>query len=312
MTTLSAISPEGVPLNAAFSLRATPEGFELTMESRSGKAEGGQQPRNRDYERLMGLVFRRAAALDADLTGAWVASAKTRPLSAAERLLMADAYPYPVHLPAVIDFETLRIRLSAAQGAIGREPDAKGPGNRNKRVTFAFRTPASVQLKQVEAAMVLGELPDDAVRALFGPSSGSMPAEPVPDLTRVQALLDRYEHATPRVRRRVQRQVERGPVGDIVKDLNRHRCQLCAALGWPAEGFRKRNGLPYVEAHHVDGVARGTQGVLRAANIITVCADHHRELHYGAASRIEDLEEHFRITVEGGTVTVAKMLLAAT
>jgi hypothetical protein len=96
MTALSAISATGERLNADFALALTADGFELTMESRSGVAEGGEPPRNRDYERLMGLVFRRAAALGADLTGAWVTSRRTAHLSAAERELTAAAFPYPV------------------------------------------------------------------------------------------------------------------------------------------------------------------------------------------------------------------------
>lgn len=105
-TRLRAVSAEGVSLNAEFSLAVRPDGFALTLELRSGAADGDETPRNRDYERFMGLLFQRAAALDALLTGAWVASARTSNLNEADRLLRAEAYPYPIDLGAVADLET--------------------------------------------------------------------------------------------------------------------------------------------------------------------------------------------------------------
>jgi len=302
---LRAVSAEGISLNAEFTLDIRPDGFDLILESRSGAAEGDETPRNRDYERFMGLLFRRAAALGATLTGAWVASARTSNLNEADRLLKAEAFPYPIDLAAVADLETLRTRLSAAQGAIGRRPGARGPGNRNKRVLLAFHLASPLDTRGLEEAIVTGDLP--WVDEVYVEPVASPPR--ALDLGRLQALLDRYEHAAPRVRRGLQRRVERGPVGDVVKSLNNHRCQICAALDLPSESFRKRDGLPYVEAHHVEGVASGSEGVLRAANVITVCANHHRELHHGGSVAIVDLGDQFEIRVEAGTTVVDKVLL---
>jgi hypothetical protein len=160
--------------------------------------------------------------------------------------------------------------------------------------------------RDLEEAIVVGDLPwVDEVHA--SPIASGAPAL---DLGRLQALLERYEHAAPRVRHGLQRRVERGPIGDVVKALNNYRCQICVGLHLPAEGFRKRDGLPYVEAHHVEGVAAGREGVLRAANVITVCANHHRELHHGAGVSIVDLGDRFEIAVEAGRAVVNKVLLA--
>ncbi len=142
MVRLRAISSTGTPLDAEFTLVETVTGFDIFIESRSGAGSDRAPPRNRDYEKLMALVCRRAAALDANLVGAWVASGRTTGLPEAARQLTADAYPCPVRLAALPDIEHFRTRLSAAQGGIGRRPGARGPGNRNKRVKLPPTPPS--------------------------------------------------------------------------------------------------------------------------------------------------------------------------
>ena len=56
---------------------------------------------------------------------------------------------------------------------------------------------------------------------------------------------------------------------------------LCEALGLPGIAFRKHDGTPYSEAHHVQPVAAMLDGSLGAHNIMVLCANHHREVHYG-------------------------------
>jgi len=55
----------------------------------------------------------------------------------------------------------------------------------------------------------------------------------------------------------------------------RGKCEQC---GKP--GFRKSDGTPYVETHHI--IALANEGADRVSNVIALCADHHREAHYGA------------------------------
>ena len=57
----------------------------------------------------------------------------------------------------------------------------------------------------------------------------------------------------------------------------RGNCEKC---GKP--GFRKSDGTPYVETHHI--IALANEGADRVSNVIALCADHHREAHYGANS----------------------------
>lgn len=115
----------------------------------------------------------------------------------------------------------------------------------------------------------------------------------------------KYRSACPEVKERVSRTIERGPVGALVKKANGFRCQICEALGQDPLGFRKPSGEPYVEAHHVMPVSRGEVGSLAASNILTACANHHRQLHYGGVEvRIAPLT--FEVTLDGRTLTVPR------
>ncbi|MER9841765.1 HNH endonuclease [Mesorhizobium australicum] len=277
----------------------------MFIESRSGRTRGGLA-RNPDYERLLELVLKRAGGLDAALIGAWVESEYTAHLSEDQRLLNAEAYPYPIELHSVADFRQLRVMLSRPQGGIGRRPGARGPGNRNKRLKMSFKTPVQWSLDDLTGALTAGDIPGLEFAISAALSRASLSAVPTAGSVRVQAVLSRYESASPTIQQRVSRYIERGPIGDLVKAANGHRCQVCIGMGANGVGFRKPDGIPYVEAHHVLQVSSGAAGVLRAENVMTLCPGHHRELHYGALVVVVDLLDRFEVTVELGTVIVPK------
>jgi predicted RNA-binding protein with PUA-like domain len=119
---------------------------------------------------------------------------------------------------------------------------------------------------------LLGEEPDDLPSALD---------ESTISLDKLAELEAKYPHAGPEVKHVFSKRVERGPVGAMVKQANGFKCQLCVALGLNPVGFLKKNGEPYVEAHHVMPVSKKEVGSLAASNVMTLCANHHREVHYG-------------------------------
>lgn len=120
----------------------------------------------------------------------------------------------------------------------------------------------------------------------------------------------KFGTAAPEVREKVSRYIERGPVGDWVKRANGFRCQLCDAMGLNAIGFRKRSGEPYVEAHHVMPVSKGEIGSLAASNILTVCANHHRQLHYGQVD-VRISARTFEITLDGQLLSITRPAIDA-
>jgi predicted restriction endonuclease len=52
------------------------------------------------------------------------------------------------------------------------------------------------------------------------------------------------------------------------------RCEFCGGLG-----FTATDGSNYLECHHI--IALANDGADRMANVIALCANHHREAHFG-------------------------------
>ena len=149
-----------------------------------------------------------------------------------------------------------------------------------------------------------------AVLNLLGEDPDAIAAQGARDTAdtfeRLAELEGKFLHASPEVKTRVSKVIERGPIGTEIKRLNGFRCQLCEALGQDPIGFKKRNGEHYVEAHHVMPVHRKEIGSLSADNIVTLCANHHREVHYGnVATAIS--EEHFIFKIDGKEVPVPRV-----
>lgn len=71
------------------------------------------------------------------------------------------------------------------------------------------------------------------------------------------------------------------------------RCEYCGKPGFPFA-----DGRVYLETHHVEPLSTG--GADSVNNVIALCADHHREAHYGA--RAKEMKKDFlsRIEPEGG------------
>ncbi|SEP49914.1 EVE domain-containing protein [Rhodospirillales bacterium URHD0017] len=136
-------------------------------------------------------------------------------------------------------------------------------------------------------------------------------AWPPPDtFDRLADLERKYLNASPEVKSRTSSSIERGPLGREVKKAMGHRCQLCAAIGMNPIGFLKANGDPYVEAHHVMPVSRKQVGSLSASNIMTVCPNHHRQIHYGADIDVKIGECAFSVSIGGVIVEILKFNLA--
>ena len=121
----------------------------------------------------------------------------------------------------------------------------------------------------------------------------------------ISDIEDKYKDASPEVKERVSKYIERGPVGAAVKKANGYKCQVCEALGRNPFGFKKKKGEYYVEAHHVTPVSSKEKGVLAASNVMTVCANHHRQIHYGnVVVTIEALD--FVLVIDGQEITISR------
>jgi predicted RNA-binding protein with PUA-like domain len=147
-----------------------------------------------------------------------------------------------------------------------------------------------------------------AVMELLGENVEDIPSRPELSLLtpgKLAELEARYLNASPEVRERLSRTIERGPIGASVKRVNEFKCQLCAALGRNPIGFKKKNGEPYVEAHHVMPVAKQQIGSLSASNVLTLCANHHREVHFSVVE-VSTHANVFEIRIEGQCLRIPR------
>lgn len=125
----------------------------------------------------------------------------------------------------------------------------------------------------------------------------------------LQELEAKYFDATPRVKEVVSRRIERGTISSMVKKANNYECQICKALGFSPHGFKKKNGNFYVETHHIVPVSELEQGSLGTLNLLTVCANHHRQLHYGDVQMKENTDEYFRFAIDNKEIQIEKTRL---
>ena len=107
-------------------------------------------------------------------------------------------------------------------------------------------------------------------------------------------------------KRRIVEFVERGPAGDKMKKHRNHHCQICKAMGMNPVGFMSKRHVPYTEAHHVEEVGKG--GGLEPENIIVLCANHHRQMHYGDVALEHTAADKFVFRIDGEQVVVERYL----
>jgi 5-methylcytosine-specific restriction protein A len=67
---------------------------------------------------------------------------------------------------------------------------------------------------------------------------------------------------------------------DVVAEVLNRASGVCERCRKPAPFMRKKDGTPYLEAHHKKQLASGGEDTVE--NAIALCANCHRELHYGA------------------------------
>ena len=127
---------------------------------------------------------------------------------------------------------------------------------------------------------------------------------------KLAALEQKYLHAAPEVKHKLSKVIERGLIGALVKRANGFKCQVCEALGHEPIGFRKKSGDPYVEAHHVMPVSKREIGSLAASNVMAVCANHHRQMHYGGID-VTIKPTSFEFEIDGMPVKTKRLELPA-
>ena len=123
----------------------------------------------------------------------------------------------------------------------------------------------------------------------------------------IKKLEDKMQKLRPEIKERISNYIERGAISNKIKKITGYKCMICEQLGEPMHGFKKTNGEFYVESHHVEPVSKQGKGSLSAANIITVCANHHRQMHYGNVEVLEREGEVFKFRIDGKELTISRI-----
>ena len=132
------------------------------------------------------------------------------------------------------------------------------------------------------------------------------PSEAVKDIS---ILEEKYRDAVPHVKEIVSKRVERGGISAKVKKFNEYKCQICQELGENPFTFRKVNGEYYIETHHIIPVSNMERGVLGILNLITVCPNHHRQLHYGDVDLINNEDDFLVYRIGNRKLKISKFRL---
>ena len=115
-----------------------------------------------------------------------------------------------------------------------------------------------------------------------------------------------YQDAVPLVKERVSRVIERGKIAQEYKKVTGFKCQICEAKGENPYTFKKTNGEFYIESHHITQVSTLERGVLGINNLITVCATHHRQLHYGHVEIVENTDSFIIYAIDNEIIKITK------
>jgi hypothetical protein len=128
-------------------------------------------------------------------------------------------------------------------------------------------------------------------------------------LSGVRALNTLAGNLDPKRQEVVSKRIERGPIGRRVKEKLGGRCQLCVQLGRDPIAFRRPDGKPFAEAHHVVPVSALERGSLAAVNVMVLCPNHHRQVHYGRFEIVRDRPDTWIVRLDGQELIIEKTKL---
>ena len=102
--------------------------------------------------------------------------------------------------------------------------------------------------------------------------------------------------------KKIKNLLDRGSsVTKALKSLLGAKCQIC---GW--EGFEKKSGEDFIEAHHIVQLSERKKGSLCTENIILICPNCHREVHYGKDFSVSDDNEYINVCLSKNTARIRK------
>lgn len=122
---------------------------------------------------------------------------------------------------------------------------------------------------------------------------------------------EKYRFAPLQVKEVISKRIERGTISKKIKQLYNYKCKICEALGNDPLSFKKIDVKYYVETHHIVSVSKLIKGSLGISNLITVCANHHRQFHYGNLIIIENTKDNLKLKIDEKEINIVKKNFAS-
>ena len=128
-------------------------------------------------------------------------------------------------------------------------------------------------------------------------------------LTTLKNLNSKFRNLAPKERNeRLQTYLDRGSaVTKSLKTILGAKCQICGWNGFQKRGVKaEKNNECFIEAHHLTQVSEKSEGSLCTDNIILVCPNCHREIHYGKNLSVSLNTSSIEITLSNYSTTIPK------
>lgn len=307
----------GCKIDANYSLSAIGINKFIIVESRGGGGSGRKEV-NKDYNLCIEILLKRLSMLKASILSIEVYSQVTKKFLESERVVVLDNHKYPLYLNELTDFKKIRLDVARKSSLIGKHENSKG-GNRTKRLRFLVDMNASSILDNYELEKFLQfgitsnvDSKIDKIVFLRKLNIGcnafydgenkcvvfkkdSTSVEMNDDLS-ILLNYDEFDDLVGLTKLKFDCfDVLIPPVGEAVPKqtavmVNRFkRCiEICAWALSNAKGvcemcdlpapFLRGNGEPFLEVHHVRPLSEG--GPDLHDNVVALCPNCHRELHY--------------------------------
>ncbi len=129
------------------------------------------------------------------------------------------------------------------------------------------------------------------------------------DLAGITILNEIYKKINIQKKDKLVKAIERGKIANEIKKYAGYKCQICEVIGNTPYTFKKKNGEYYIETHHIIPVSDIENSSLSVENLICVCPNHHRQLHYGNVDIILNSELYIKYLIDNKEVTIKKINL---
>ncbi len=128
-------------------------------------------------------------------------------------------------------------------------------------------------------------------------------------ITGIELLNEFYANTNIEQKEKLVKVIERGKIANKIKEYIQYKCQICESLGQNPYSFKKKSGEYYVETHHIIPVSDTKNSKLSVDNLICLCPNHHKQVHYGNVEIINNNDTYVEYNIDGIKVKIDKIKL---